>query len=417
MIHVGARPLQPACRWQMALFRNHTYTHTYIYTHTHTGIHTYINHAHGECPDVRNHTTDTCGYNITVCPASTWMSQTVNVLHVLCVLCTRICAWIYVYICISARKRSVLISISESGHRNRRAYLTWPTVSSIRKSTAAAHEKKETHHKRLLVSAPPHHSTPLVRNCLRKDWFRSFVPCRGNSNRALLQHARFVLTPVVNLLATVSRLRQSGGCGQIHAIQASTRMPGERADDGGPSGQRRKKARAADPSTSNTSGKASAEMLDHSAPKKRRTAEKLCEHQRRKSRCKDCGGSGLCEHQRRRSQCKDCGGGSFCEHQRLRSTCKDCGGSSICEHQRRRSQCKDCGGSGICEHQRVRSKCKDCGGSGICEHQRERSRCKDCREAKNKTAQTTKQTEREEEKDGGNGEWVGMRQEPGAPGE
>jgi len=83
-------------------------------------------------------------------------------------------------------------------------------------------------------------------------------------------------------------------------------MPGERADDGGPSGQRRKKARAADPSTSNTSGKASAEMLDHSAPKKRRTAEKLCEHQRRKSRCKDCGGSGLCEHQRQRSQCKDC---------------------------------------------------------------------------------------------------------------
>jgi len=114
MIHVGARPLQPACRWQMALFRNHTYTHTYIYTHTHTGIHTYINHAHGECPDVRNHTTDTCGYNITVCPASTWMSQTVNVLHVLCVLCTRICAWIYVYICISARKRSVLISIART---------------------------------------------------------------------------------------------------------------------------------------------------------------------------------------------------------------------------------------------------------------------------------------------------------------
>ena len=29
--------------------------------------------------------------------------------------------------------------------------------------------------------------------------------------------------------------------------------------------------------------------------------------------------------------------------QRRRSTCKDCGGSSLCEHQRRRSPCKDCG--------------------------------------------------------------------------
>ena len=37
-------------------------------------------------------------------------------------------------------------------------------------------------------------------------------------------------------------------------------------------------------------------------------------------------------------------GSSICEHQRVRSTCKDCGGSSLCEHQRQRSKCKDCGG-------------------------------------------------------------------------
>ena len=52
--------------------------------------------------------------------------------------------------------------------------------------------------------------------------------------------------------------------------------------------------------------------------------------------------------------------GGICEHQRRRSRCKDCGGPAICEHQRQRSGCKDCGGSGICEHQRIRSKCKDC---------------------------------------------------------
>ena len=40
---------------------------------------------------------------------------------------------------------------------------------------------------------------------------------------------------------------------------------------------------------------------------------------------------GMCEHQRRRDRCKDC----------------DC----ISEHQRRRDRCKDCGCSGLCEHQ------------------------------------------------------------------
>jgi hypothetical protein len=31
-----------------------------------------------------------------------------------------------------------------------------------------------------------------------------------------------------------------------------------------------------------------------------------------------------------------------------------------CEHNRRRSQCKDCGGASICEHMRQRNRCKDC---------------------------------------------------------
>ena len=71
-----------------------------------------------------------------------------------------------------------------------------------------------------------------------------------------------------------------------------------------------------------------------------------------------------CEHGRRRSRCKDCGGGSICEHGRRRNMCKDCGGSSICGHGRERSKCKDCGGSSICEHGRWRSTCKDCVGGG-----------------------------------------------------
>jgi len=89
-------------------------------------------------------------------------------------------------------------------------------------------------------------------------------------------------------------------------------------------------------------------------------------------------GDSHCEHNRVRSRCKDCGGASICEHNRQRSTCKECGGSQICEHNRVRSQCKECGGSQICEHNKRRSRCKECGGSSICEHNRERCKCKEC---------------------------------------
>ena len=103
-----------------------------------------------------------------------------------------------------------------------------------------------------------------------------------------------------------------------------------------------------------------------------------CEHNKRRSECKECGGSSICEHNRERSTCKECGGSSICEHNRVRSTCKECGGGSICEHNKRRSTCKECGGGSICEHNRVRSSCKECGGGSICEHNRERNTCKEC---------------------------------------
>ena len=53
-------------------------------------------------------------------------------------------------------------------------------------------------------------------------------------------------------------------------------------------------------------------------------------------------------------------------------------GPKKCEHGKRRSQCKECGGSGLCEHGKRRSRCKECGGSGICEHGRRRYQCKYC---------------------------------------
>ena len=48
-----------------------------------------------------------------------------------------------------------------------------------------------------------------------------------------------------------------------------------------------------------------------------------------------------------------------------RTSCTDVGmGKKKCEHGRRRSICKDCGGSGLCEHGQRRSRCKECGGGG-----------------------------------------------------
>ena len=36
-----------------------------------------------------------------------------------------------------------------------------------------------------------------------------------------------------------------------------------------------------------------------------------------------------CEHNKRKDRCRECGGSSFCEHDRDKSSCKECGGSSI----------------------------------------------------------------------------------------
>ena len=67
-----------------------------------------------------------------------------------------------------------------------------------------------------------------------------------------------------------------------------------------------------------------------------------------------------CQHDRKRSWCKDCGGAEICQHDWIRWQCKDCGGASICQHDKRRSQCKDCGGASICQHDKQRSQCAEC---------------------------------------------------------
>jgi len=72
---------------------------------------------------------------------------------------------------------------------------------------------------------------------------------------------------------------------------------------GGPQGKHgQHEGRGLNPA--NSSGVAAALVSHPSAAKKPRKAPALCQHQRVRSQCKDCGGSGICEHQRQRSTCK-----------------------------------------------------------------------------------------------------------------
>ncbi len=78
-------------------------------------------------------------------------------------------------------------------------------------------------------------------------------------------------------------------------------------------------------------GKGEAEAAGERIQRERRK----CEHNRKKSKCKDCGGASICENNCIRSQCKDCRGARICQHSRRRIRCKDYGGASICQHNRR----------------------------------------------------------------------------------
>ena len=103
-----------------------------------------------------------------------------------------------------------------------------------------------------------------------------------------------------------------------------------------------------------------------------------CEHNKRKSRCVECGGSQICEHKKLRGRCVECGGSEICEHKKLRGRCVECGGSQICEHSKVKQFCKECGGRQICEHNKQKNGCIECGGNRICEHNKRKSYCKDC---------------------------------------
>lgn len=90
----------------------------------------------------------------------------------------------------------------------------------------------------------------------------------------------------------------------------------------------------------------------------RRNANQICQHNKRRYRCKLCGGAGVCEQ---RSEQRTC---SSCEVTRRKNKYR------ICEHNRRKFRCKLCRGPEMCEHGRPKRTCKTCRGSLICEQYR-----------------------------------------------
>ena len=81
----------------------------------------------------------------------------------------------------------------------------------------------------------------------------------------------------------------------------------------------------------------------------KRPARKRCDIHN-KVQCVLCGSAPnrKCPHERQRSQCVPCHGTGICYHERVRRSCIPCHGSKICQHQRFRIYCSNCRGSNVC---------------------------------------------------------------------
>jgi len=73
-----------------------------------------------------------------------------------------------------------------------------------------------------------------------------------------------------------------------------------------------------------------------------------------------------------------------CPHGKRRTLCKECGGTQLCAHGNRKDYCKECGGSQICVHGKNKRNCKNCGGRNCCEHGKLKQNCQKCKSIKYK---------------------------------
>ena len=69
---------------------------------------------------------------------------------------------------------------------------------------------------------------------------------------------------------------------------------------------------------------------------------------------------GICEHNKNRAYCKECGGSAICPHNKQKAFCVECKGTAMCCHGRQKAYCKICHGSGVCQHNKFKNSCKLC---------------------------------------------------------
>jgi hypothetical protein len=103
-----------------------------------------------------------------------------------------------------------------------------------------------------------------------------------------------------------------------------------------------------------------------------------CKHNKKKSKCIECGGKDICKHNKEKYDCIECNGKGICLHGSRKRTCTYCKGSQICEHLKHKNRCIDCNGTQICEHKKNKYLCKFCGGKGLCSHNINKKICKTC---------------------------------------
>ncbi len=107
--------------------------------------------------------------------------------------------------------------------------------------------------------------------------------------------------------------------------------------------------------------------------------KQICQHNKRKYDCRECGGSTFCHHGKYKRACRECGGSSFCHHGKYKRACRECGGSSFCHHGKFKTSCRECGGSSFCHHGKFKNICRECGGSALCQHEKNKYFCKVCK--------------------------------------
>ena len=105
---------------------------------------------------------------------------------------------------------------------------------------------------------------------------------------------------------------------------------------------------------------------------------KKCEHNKIRSRCKDCKGASVCPHGLQKYYCKECKGTGICKHNKQKSNCIECGGSAYCLHKKFKRNCKECKSPAFCIHDKRKSICIECNGSELCIHKKFKANCRIC---------------------------------------